>query len=626
MDDKALTTPLWWEDSGEEDRFRAVQADYETLRDCSARQDRFATYERIYRNEDILNSDLLTAEIAARGGKQQGYSRASYNLIATATDNIVSRIIRNKPRAIYQVSGSNWSLRRTARNQQKWVDYVAHSEFFPRAARTQVRDGVLLGIGHTKVAKKPGVNEIGVWYVHPSDVFVDAYETAYGEPRRMFQRQFCSRDAALRMFPGKEELIEKSSVMSEEDFRERKMETAGMPIQAMTEIVEAWHLPTFEGAGDGQRILFCSEGILGVEDWKRPDFPILSFQWKSRPGDHFQGIAVPDEILGIHLDLNFSLQVTYEIAEGGPGQMVFTPKGANVSKSEISNAATQVIEYSGQTPPTVVLPPKVQMDLLQLTQDQEARAYRRLGLDSPTPNEPSAGLETGRAVRMDFDARSMAFALALQNYENLYKDFGDKCVAAGKQIWEKDKNFSVVVPRNKYTVEDVNWEDVSLDPRKDSYTVKVTAGSSLSQHPAGRIDDVMNMVNMGAVTEQTEMRSLLSMEDLEHSNSMATASREAVEWMCEEMMDDGVPHTPEPYDDLDLCLSIANAHYLRARSQKAPEDRLDLLRAFLDETNLLISKRDVQRAAQEQQMLQSATPPAPDATGQNPSAIGDINE
>jgi hypothetical protein len=91
--------------------------------------------------------------------------------------------------------------------------------------------------------------------------------------------------------------------------------------------------------------------------------------------------------------------------------------------------------------------------------------------------------------------------------------------------------------------------------------------------------------------------------------------------MCEEMLDDGIPHKPEPYDDLDLCLSTANAIYLRARSQGAPEDRLDLLRAFLEETNQLISQREAQRMAQQQAAVAAATPPTPDAAGQNPAAI-----
>ena len=254
-------------------------------------------------------------------------------------------------------------------------------------------------------------------------------------------------------------------------------------------------------------MLFRSRGLLWEGPWEREDFPILTYQWKSRPGDSFHGIAVPEQILGIHLDLNFSLQQIYESAEVTASPLILSPQSANMSRAEFTDQPGSVWEYSGNVAPQLIQPAKVQMDMLSLVNDQEARAYRRLGLDSATPNDPSPGLETGRAVRMDFDARSMAFATALQNFENLYKDFGDKACSAGKQIHESNKKFSVVVPRNKWTVEDVPWEDVSLDPRKDSFTVSVTAGSQLSQHPAGRIDDVQNLVNMGAVNEQTDRKS-----------------------------------------------------------------------------------------------------------------------
>ena len=230
-------------------------------------------------------------------------------------------------------------------------------------------------------------------------------------------------------------------------------------------------------------------------------------------------------------------------------------------------------------------------------------------------------METGRAVRMDFDVRSMAFVSALQNWENLYEDFGVKALAAGKQCWERDKSFSVVVPRNKWTVQDVPWKDVEIDDRS-KYTIRVQVGSQLSQHPAGRIDDVANLVNMGAVSEQAEIRALTDLADLEHSSSKATAALEAVESMCEDMLDEGKQHYPDPYDDLDLCLSTCGAEYLKARTCGAPEDRLQLLRNFMDRCTVLIQKREIERAAQQQGIVSGpATPAVPDALGQNPAAI-----
>jgi len=92
--------------------------------------------------------------------------------------------------------------------------------------------------------------------------------------------------------------------------------------------------------------------------------------------------------------------------------------------------------------------------------------------------------------------------------------------------------------------------------------------------------------------------------------------------MCEEVLDEGIEHMPESYDDLDLFMSIVGAQYLIARTQGAPENRLDIMRRALDRAAALISKRDIQRAAQLAGMVPgAATPPAPDATGQNPAAV-----
>jgi hypothetical protein len=619
-DDNSLDV-LWWETDRSPDVLESAKCDFDTLRSHSDRMDRFSTYDRIYRNENIMESLALQAELASFGMELSAYTRANYNLIATVTDNIVSRIVRTKPRAVYQTDGANWSLRQTAKMQQKWVDYVAHAKFFNKHARTQVRDGVLKGIGHTKIAPRYGVDDIGVWYIDPCDVFYDQTEAAYGDVTRLFHRQFCNKDSAKKLFSNFAKEIEQSGVMSESDWHNRST-TARPPIVTQVEIVEGWHLPTYPGAGDGRHVIFCEYGLIVDEPWDREDFPITSFRWKSRPGDSFQGLSVPEEILSIHLDMNFTLQQIHETAELTANPIWLNPTSANVSRDELTDLPGMEVAYSGPTPPQIIQPPKVAFDMVRFLESQEARAYRRLGLDSATPNDPSPGLETGRAVRMDFDARSMAFTSALQNWGELYKDFGDKAVAAGKQIWQRNKSFSVTVPRNKWTVQDVPWDKVALDPRKHSFTIKVVEGSQLSQHPAGRIDDVANMVNMGAVTDIAEMRALLDISDIEHSDSLATSAQDAIEWMCEEMLDDGTPHSPEPYDDLDLCLKLANTYYLRARTQGAPEDRLQLMRNFLDRTTALIQKRDLARAAQMQGMVASgSTPPAPDDTGANPAAI-----
>lgn len=612
---------LWWETSSEDDVHGAAVSDFGTIRTRDPRQDRFATFEKVYRNEDITESQLLEAELHSFGVALTEYTRSSHNLIAQVTDNIVSRIVRTKPRAVYSVHGGNWSLRRNAKLQQKWVDYIAQAKYFKRHARLQVLNGVLLGVGHTKVYARHGYNDVACMHIHPADIFVDPTEARFGCVQRMYHRTFLSKDQAKRIFPKKHKLIDESGVMSDNDFLNRGDRDQGAPILDQVEVVEAWHLPSFPGAGDGKHIIFTDSGLVRQAPWTRADFPVMTYRWKERPGDTFHGLSVPEEIMGIHLDMNFTLQQVHEGIEvtGSPKWMI--PLNANVDRAEIDDLPGGAVEYSGTVPPQLIQMQQVATDLVGYAQEQEARAYRRLGLDSSTPNAPSPGLETGRAVRMDFDARSMAFVSALQNWENLYEDFGTKALAAGKQCWERDNSFRVVVPRNKWTVQDVPWKDIEIDDEAQ-YTIRVQVGSQLSQHPAGRIDDVNNLVNMGAVTEQAEIRALTDLADLENSNSKATAALEAVESMCEDMLDEGKDHMPEPYDDLRLCLTVANAEYLKARTCGAPEDRLQIMRNFLDRTLTLMEQAETAAAARQAQVVQGpATPPAPDAQGQQPSAI-----
>ena len=493
MNEHSLSV-LWWETDRESDVLESAKTDFDTIRTDSTWQDRYSTFEKVYRNEDIAESLILEAELNTFGVALTEYTRSSHNLIAQVTDNIVSRIVRTKPRSVYSVEMGNWSLRRNARLQQKWVDYIAQAKFFKRYARQQVLNGVLLGVGHTKVYRRHGYNDVDCMHIHPSDLFVDPTEARLGCIQRQFHRSWMSKDTAKRMFPGREDVIEKSGVMSDNDYLNRgDSYTQKTPILDQVEIVEAWHLPTHPGAGDGRHICFTDCGILFNKPWKRTDFPTMSYRWKERPGNTFRGLAVPEEIIGIHLDLNFTLQQTHEGIEVSGSPKWLVPQSAGVSRDELDDLPGGIVEYTGNVPPTLQQYQQVPFDMVQYSKEQEARAYRRLGLDSATPNAPSPGLETGRAVRMDFDARSMAFVSALQNWENLYEDFGYKALAAGKQCHDADSSFSVVVPRNKWTVQDVPWEDIEINDAA-KYTIRVQVGSQLSQHPAGRIDDAVDEV------------------------------------------------------------------------------------------------------------------------------------
>ena len=107
------------------------------------------------------------------------------------------------------------------------------------------------------------------------------------------------------------------------------------------------------------------------------------------------------------------------------------------------------------------------------------------------------------------------------------------------------------------------------------------------------------MLQAGMLTQQ-ESRALLDYPDLEAINNMATASQENFNMLIEEMIGKGKYNPPEPFMNLAMGVQMVQAAYLRAKIKKVPEERLDLLRRFIQESVAMLSTMQMQ-----------AMPPAP---------------
>ena len=58
--------------------------------------------------------------------------------------------------------------------------------------------------------------------------------------------------------------------------------------------------------------------------------------------------------------------------------------------------------------------------------------------------------------------------------------------------------------------------------------------------------------------------------------------------LIEKMIEDGEYQSPEPYINLEYALYLTQSSYLRAKMRNVPEERLELLRRFMDECQAMI--------------------------------------
>jgi len=142
-------------------------------------------------------------------------------------------------------------------------------------------------------------------------------------------------------------------------------------------------------------------------------------------------------------------------------------------------------------------------------------------------------------------------------------------VDLAKDIDENEEGGFKVKSSNKRFVEWIEWKDVNLE--EDQYVMKIFPTSSLSQTPAGRLQDVQELLQAGFISKEDGLR-LLDFPDLERTLSLDNAAVEDIESVIDQMIEKGEYEPPEQYQNLVYGIKKVQSAYLRAKLNKAPPD------------------------------------------------------
>jgi len=167
----------------------------------------------------------------------------------------------------------------------------------------------------------------------------------------------------------------------------------------------------------------------------------------------------------------------------------------------------------------------------------------------------------------------------------------------GKQINEEFGNYQVKT-RGSSSMEVLNWDDVHLDD--DKYIMQCFPVSALSKSPAGRLQDVQELMAAGLIGKEDGMK-LLDFPDLQRFYNFNNAGLENIERTIEIFIDKGTYSTPEPYQNLQLGIVKMQQAYLMYKDSNAPEEKLELFRRWIEDAQSLLKKAEQQ--VQEQQAM-----------------------
>ena len=533
-------------------------------------------YARLYGNYDLSGLDLVNYSRVETS--YNTINRVTLNIVQSMIDTVVSKITKNKPKATFLTSGGDFSLQSKAQKLTKFVEGIfSYSQFYEKAALA-FTDACIFGTGCLKVYVERG--QIKVEKVFIEEIKVDDIECYYSKPRQMHQEKYIHKDVLKQMFPAKAKEIEIAS----------SIDTTGQEsymgdLKEMVKVVESWHLSSGPKAKDGKHTICVSNATLFEEAYYKEYFPFVFFRWNVRPVGFFgQGLA--EQLQGLQLEINKTLR-TIQVSM----HLVSVPKllveaSSKVVSSHLNNRIGGVIKYAG-TPPTYAPLGGIPPELFSHVDRLYGRAFEIAGVSQLSAQSVKpAGLDSGKALRTFNDLETERFMSVGKRYEQAFLDAAEIMIDLGRDIYEKNQEYSVKSSDGKF-VETIKWKDVNMDA--DKYMMQIFPTSALSTTPAARLADVQDMLSAGFINKEQAI-SLLDFPDLESTMDLLTSDNKNLEKIIETMIHEGKYFPPEPYQNLENAVRKVQQAYLMYRMRNAPEERLELLRQYMEDCQSLLMK------------------------------------
>lgn len=571
----------WWTVS-KQDMPGSIQATVSFLQQHQgARQTQYLISSRLYGNQNVMGVNGLSYSKVASTSSQLK-DRISYNVCQSTVDTVTAKIAKNKPRPYFLTSGGDYKVQRKAKKLTKFVDGLFYeNEMY--ALGTQIfRDAAIWGTGIVKVFNSNG--RVKVERALLSELYVDEVEGFYGSPRQLHQVRNVDRQVLIDCFPKSAAKIREANRATPDS---RSMDN----VSDQVTVCESWHLPSGPEAKDGLHVIVINNAVLHVEYYNKDFFPFACFHWSKRLHGYW-GQGLIEQIQNIQLEINKLLWVIQRSMHLMGSFKILAENGSKIVKAHLDNDIGTIINYTG-TPPTYVTPPIVAPEVYAHLQTLKNAAYEQAGISqlSAAAKKPD-GLNSGKALREYNDIESDRFMTIGQAFERFFLDVAKLGISEARSIYGKDEDFSVKVPGKKF-IETIRWEEVDL--AEDEYVMKCYPVSSLPQDPAGRLQTIQEYAQAGFLNPR-EARRLLDFPDLEQIENLANAQEERIHEILEAIVDwdmdkeDNPYEAPEPYYNLDLCQELALQYYAEGKCSNLEEEKLDLIRQFIDQCNMLREK------------------------------------
>lgn len=583
---KTAKIEKWWTAKNKQDLTGQLLGTAAFLKESQQyRYRQAAIYARLYGNMSLYN---FIGSNVSKMDNNMGLptDRPTFNLIQSASDTLISRISQSRPSPVFLTDNGDYKERLLAKKLNNFIQ----GEFYRTKAYEKsavcLRDALVEGTGILKVFKGPD-SKVGLERVLLTELLVDPNEAMYGDPRQIYQMKLVDRDVLMDNFPKFKQQIEIAAKAYPDNSAD-----ASKTVSDLVMVVEAWHLPSGPGAGDGRHTIACSAGTIVDEKWEKDKFPFVFLHYSNRMlGFWSQGLA--EQLMGTQLEINSLLYTISRAIKLVGVPRVFEEAGSKVVSAHHNNDIGVIVKYRG-TKPTYEVAPCNAPELYEHLQRMITYGYQQCGVSAlDAASQKPQGLNSGEAIRTYDDISTDRFASLSRKYDNLFIDLAYLVIDEAKEICELEGKYTTIYP-NKNGTKQIDLPKLDME---NPFIIQCFNQSSLPKDPAGRMAKVTEMIQSGMISIK-EGRRLLDFPDIEQMERLANAGEERIFQYLDDIIEEGEYAGPDPFMDLQLAGELVVQYYNLYVSAKLEDDRQEMLRDFYNQVNALKT---------------AATPPAPPA-------------
>ena len=436
--------------------------------------------------------------------------------------------------------------------------------------------------------------DIDVSVPNPWDIYIDPDARTWDKVRYVFERQYMPYEEACRMFPTKQEVLDKirQKTKSKADISPMEQTAPSFLKQQHFDVVEVyqyWESGLHSNGMQGRYCYCTSEGdplsdILPSPHRFAPSKSKLDdgmdktkFQVARLPYSMLTDIDNPTGVWGRSAVLyaaplqdihNALINTMVENARAHGVARLIMHEDTTVADDSITNSPYDIVRWTGTRPPEYQAPmqlPTVINDLIGLMANGIDSMY---GVNENMFGQQSreqSGFSMQYATNQGNMIRRRLFNKYTDVVESLFRNFLDLVI----KHWEVERTVSVIGKEKAFESIDLKGSDIS-----GGYDLVVEYGAALSLDPVSRRQELITMMPLfeKAGVDPRELLRLVKLSELESGYDMVQQSADRQQEIFDTIISTGQPVEPKQNQDHVNMLKYCSGYVMGASYRDlAPE-------------------------------------------------------